>query len=273
MCIIVAIKPNTKAPSKNTLKHCFEYNNDGSGFAWYDGLKYHVEKGYKTFSKFYKDFKKVYTANRKSAFILHFRITTQCNEVQCTQPFPLSANMDTLKQLSYTGNKPIIAHNGIIGLTSVNGKVNFSDTMLFVASYLANQSIETIKSLCKEHANTSRFAILKDNDIVLIGDNWIEENGIYYSNESYKKTYYQPTYKPTMLDWDKDKANKWVYDWDGFTYDELSPYDKTCARSIAIDELKLAYGDDFTEDDIQVYLHDNVFYMDELEAYGGGNWA
>ena len=203
MCIIVYKPANQKFPSKETLQNCFINNPDGAGFMYAYKNHVYIKKGFDTFNKFWN----VLNRTRKECgdklpYIMHFRISTQAHgRMDCTHPFPLSSNMSDLRKL-YVKCNIGIAHNGIIQLTSnygYNKSITWSDTMLFITDYAS--LIIKDSNYYKDKANLklleklaqSKLAILNsDGHVELIGDPFIQDNGIYYSDNSYK------TYKPIV---------------------------------------------------------------------------
>lgn len=216
MCIIVYKSAEEKFPSKTTLKTCFENNPDGAGFMYAYNKKVYIEKGFVKFNEFWKKLQ----ATRKLVgdalpYVLHFRISTQAGKrPDCTHPYPLSKNMEDLRKLSTTA-KIGVAHNGIIELTSYGysyqKQITYNDTMEFITDYLSliiqnkdyyknKDTLKLIERLCG-----SRLAILdEDGYCQLIGDGWVLDNGIVYSNTSYmpRIVYYKPT---------KTKETKYTY--------------------------------------------------------------
>lgn len=198
MCIIVAKRRDVNYPSKNTLKQCFESNDDGAGFMYCVNGEVVIQKGYMSFQKFWKGLnrmRKKYGDNIPC--IMHFRITTQGGvQKELTHPFPFSDNMDDLRLL-YTKTNLGIAHNGIISLTSSYTKTSHSDTMEFITDYLSliikdNKFYEDsniVKLINK--LSGSKLAFLDNlGTINLLGSGWIEKDGIHYSNNSYEKSRY-----------------------------------------------------------------------------------
>ena len=134
-----------------------------------------------------------YGADR--AYVLHFRWSTQAGiRRDCTHPFPLSKKMSDLRKLKTTCDIGI-AHNGIIPLTSSYSKtINYSDTMEFITEYLSlivknrdyHKDPDTVKLI--EKLSDSKLAILDgDGHCELTGGDWIEDNGVFYSNDGYKQ--------------------------------------------------------------------------------------
>lgn len=208
MCIIVYKPKNQKFPSKETLRNCFINNPDGAGFMCPAHNSVIIMKGFDTFNKFYKALckaKKIY--GERIPYVMHFRISTQAHgRMDCTHPFPLSTNMSDLRKL-YTKANIGIAHNGIIHLTSTFGyskQITYSDTMKFITDYAAliikdkNYYKDQNTLTLLERLAESKLAIMDaDGHVELIGK-FIAENGIIYSNSSYKA--YKPiaTAKPSV---------------------------------------------------------------------------
>ena len=223
MCIAI-YKPMGKVfPSKSTLEVCFDNNPDGAGYMVAVGDTVVIHKGFMDFRSFWKSLQtsREFYGDDK-AYVMHFRISTQggIRKDGC-HPFPLSGSMDDLRQLD-TKCDIGIAHNGIINMCSGYGKVDYSDTMEFITEYLSliidspyyyrdENKLKLIERMCG-----SRLAILaKDGHCMLIGNGWSEDDGVWYSNDSYRQRKYKTvsTYTPTLIDWG--------YDWkDNLTEDE-----------------------------------------------------
>lgn len=196
MCIIVVKNKGVEFPTMETLRNCFERNPHGCGVMISDFKKKQViiEKGFMSFSTFEKRFNQLKVQyDKKYCWVFHFRISTGglINE-SCTHPYPLSNDMNELKAKKINCNIGV-AHNGYI--SCCNSGLDYNDTMNYIQNYLyyivendknywKNQNkIELIKNTCG-----SRLAILdNESNCVLIGNGWQFENGIYYSNDTYKK--------------------------------------------------------------------------------------
>lgn len=208
MCIIVYKPKCEEMPAKEILEQCFINNPDGSGYMYVYKNKVFINKGLMTFDSFYKSLEKtVKTKGKEIPYVLHFRISTQGKiKPQLTHPYPLSNNMKKLKELQYHTNIGV-AHNGIISLTSSSKKeIEHNDTMEFITEYLSliikdklfyknKETLTLISKLCG-----SKLAIL-DNDehCQLIGGNWINNNGVLYSNDTYEPYIFNNYYRPYSL--------------------------------------------------------------------------
>ena len=187
MCIAI-IKPKGYAiPTKEMLKRCWDNNPNGGGFAFNNGESVEIHKGFMKFKEFYKFL--INTSKKhdlvNNDLVLHFRIATSGGvNPECTHPFPISHNLNDLKLKSCKCDKAFV-HNGII---SGYGGKDYSDTMHYIINVISNihdlaNSEILLDSLACEHG--SRFMVLFKDGFIK-GGKWVEDNGIWYSNETYK---------------------------------------------------------------------------------------
>ena len=220
MCIIVAVPAGVDIPSNETLQECFRRNPDGAGFMWSDGKQVHIRKGFMKWEDFDKalnaelDAGHIYT---DSAVVLHFRIATSGRtQPKCCHPFPISSKKEDLQATEFDSLLGI-AHNGVIhGMDTGDG---WSDTMDFVAGVVAplariypsfmysDDAVELLKGACK-----SKLAILNHaGELRLVGD-FVEHDGVKYSNNSYQKPSYNwSSYSSVWDKWDDAYGD---FDWD-----------------------------------------------------------
>lgn len=212
MCIIVAKEKGVKLPTKSVLKTCFDNNSDGAGLMYVQDGKVIIDKGYMNFKDFYKrinKLKKRFNSDLKDkAIVFHFRIGTSGeNDKKTTHPFPISDNSEDLKK-TYFKTDLGMAHNGIIS-NYVYGK-DLSDTQNFVKDYVSvfkslNKKFflnESVMKLIEKEANSKLCFLDNKENIYYLGD-FKEENGIKYSNTSYKENIYSCDYYISHYDWKK----------------------------------------------------------------------
>ncbi len=208
MCIAISKPRGVEPPTKKTLQICFENNDDGCGFMFSKGGVVRVHKGFMTFKDFWQTYKG-YNLGKADSIVYHFRIaTTGAVTPENCHPFPLT------KELKGLRSKKIdvphgVAHNGILDITPKDG---VSDTMEFIRRTLSIPWIleKAVFGSEEEFTNFldcmivgSKLAFLKaDGEQVLMGGEWLEKDGIFYSNSSYmavwswkNSEYYYPTYK------------------------------------------------------------------------------
>jgi glutamine amidotransferase len=184
MCIAI-YKPADKTISEEILKECYRSNSDGAGFMYVQNKSLYVEKGFFTFDDFYEAYK--YHENKQ--VVLHFRIKTH-GPVVAENCHPFNIN----KGLAFV-------HNGII---SGFGSHDYSDTRAFnneilkpLVSKWGNLSIfqPAIKSLLESRIGYSKLIFLDRHGNVNIFNEskgaW--DDGIWYSNNSYKPYVYEPS--------------------------------------------------------------------------------
>lgn len=191
MCILVFKPKNVGFPSKETLKNCFDANPDGSGYAWVDrsGIS-HIRKGFLTFHDFYESMSKNMEKLTKFDVSLHFRVATHgsVSSGNC-HPFPISCKVEDLKATQLDGKFKIMAHNGIIsslGYRAKKTKSDLSDTMVFSKEL---RSFGENNRQNKRILESGKFVIMDRKESRRYG-HFIEDDGIFYSNDGYLGYYY-----------------------------------------------------------------------------------
>jgi len=187
MCIAI-FKPKDKIIPKDYLRNAFENNSDGAGFLVHDAhtnelLTY---KGFFTFN----DFWNAYKAYQRMKCVLHFRIRTSGlkDERNC-HPFMVNANLG-------------FVHNGVIQIK--RPAEDFSDTWHFnlrIRHYVEhvphawrNDRLNGLfqrlnsKEFKSISLGSSKFIFLdsRGNHAIFNEKAGTWENGVWYSNTSYK---------------------------------------------------------------------------------------
>lgn len=210
MCIIV-IKPKGKdINNKHILKQCYNSNDDGAGYMFINNKsEVEIKKGFMSFDEFYKsvmdDYEKYNLKNHN--LVMHFRIGTSGKSATgCTHPFPVSDDYKTMEKLHIKTNIGV-CHNGIVSM--FNSIINeHSDTQIYIKNVLAPiiklnvnaYKFEDIQTLI-DKTTSSKWCFLNNSDEFYLVGNFVEDNGYYYSNTSYKQVRY--TYTPKHDDWYK----------------------------------------------------------------------
>ena len=256
MCVIVAKKQGYDLPSEEILRNCFNHNDDGCGYMYQHKEKVIIKKGFMNFKEFYKSIVKDYEEKhlKEQNLVMHFRIGTSGNmDEGATHPFPISSkNKDLTATKIYTDIGMV--HNGVIYEYSHKDS-KLSDTQHFIKEFvkplydlnkhfLDNKMI--INILQKECTSKLAFLDSRDN-LYTIGD-FIEDNGILYSNSSYKA--YTTTYDYSKCNWTTE-YNK-LYDNDKIIWDDFDN---------ELDE----YYDKFSYDTI-VFLSDKYYYYGDYDS-------
>jgi hypothetical protein len=196
MCIIVYKPAGIPIPNYNILLNCFDSNPDGVGYMYQDNNsdKVIIEKGFMSFNDLIIAIENL---NSKiditaSNLVIHFRYATQgsINPANC-HPFPITAKVKQLQQTTITANMAMV-HNGVIPFClDYNNKNKLSDTQIFIRDYLSKMDNSTLFNpavLALIEESTSSKFIFMDNSRVKILGRFIEDKGIYYSNDTYKKS-------------------------------------------------------------------------------------
>lgn len=212
MCIIIAKGAGIPAPSLEIFERAWDNNPDGAGIAFQYGGRVQIEKGFMDKEEFLKNVLQMGDVT-KMRVVYHLRIATHGSvSPGNTHPFPVSAKDKDLRAL-YRSTTLAVAHNGVIaGYGSLKG--DLSDTVDYIKNALAplyglnNEFYKhwQIQDMI-EYATWSKFAFLPGRgEIVTIGD-FIEDEGVLYSNTSYRQDRlpigwggelddYSPVYRP-----------------------------------------------------------------------------
>lgn len=194
MCIIVYHPNGADMVAKRNLKKCWDTNDDGAGYSFWDKASkmWIVKKGFMEWDIFWASFNS-HNFSKRSVWIAHFRIATAGNtDGGNTHPFQICTNYSKMRQHSFRAKK-IAYHNGVVG----KGEDIASDTMTHIKHYIAplfpsihkKKIKKIIVKLCE--ASSSRWIMTNGSKLFFFGD-WEEENGVYYSNKTYK---IYPVYK------------------------------------------------------------------------------
>lgn len=189
MCIAILL-PAFKEIDKKTLKICNSTNPDGFGFAYFADrliIKKEVDKNRMdaAMDKFIKIRKKFID----KPFLVHFRIATHgVVSYRCCHPFKINKNA-------------VFCHNGILRYDyGVDRNSLDSDTMMFNKNILQkieknclNEFIKgnskVLKDLLEGYIGTGNKMIFlnKDGNFTILNERLgIWDNGVWYSNDSYK---------------------------------------------------------------------------------------
>lgn len=191
MCIIVYKTAGIELPADHILQVCFENNPHGAGFMYRDGNnKIQIRKGFTTAKKLLKSLHREIVSKEIDCAI-HFRIATHGKICRAnSHPFPITANKADLQKLTMECNRALV-HNGILsGYGTLNG--DMSDSGFFAKMLYPCNTDEQYKSALNRHNQSSKFVVMTNTATFISGD-FIEDNGIRYSNTSYK-VYPEPVY-------------------------------------------------------------------------------
>lgn len=228
MCIIAAKPAGITMPDEATIENMWFRNHDGAGFMYTADGAVHIEKGFMTLDSFKASLERISKSHdlTATALVMHFRIATHGGVIPAnTHPFPVTTSVGILQKLM-CDTKLGVAHNGII--SSVTPRKGISDTMEYIASqlgllYKACPEFYKNSSLMEmvDNAVGSKLAFLtSDGQIYTVG-HFENEDGILYSNTSYK-----PYNDFCIGKWD-NLSRSWEY---GYHDDFDDPWNTTSYR-------------------------------------------
>ena len=178
MCIAI-FKAEKKRISKASLEMSFMNNPDGAGFAFANGGRVHIRKGYMTFA----DFWEVYSHKQHLPCAIHFRLSTHggVSKINC-HPFRISEGVAMI-------------HNGVIPDQKTDSKT--SDTRAFVRDIAQPAYQHSWKFLYSQYGQKLLSSIIGKSKLVFLNrrgraviinekkGHW--SKGVWYSNDTYKR--------------------------------------------------------------------------------------
>lgn len=195
MCIIIYAPAGKIVPSEH-FNNSFMCNSDGAGVMYNDKENVIIHKGFMNIKDF-NEFEATLPVDCDRVY--HFRIATSGKIAKETcHPYPVVNNLKNMLDID-TMCDVGAAHNGIVSwCTPVKALASsFSDSMVFLSSYVYPHRNTLFKSESFRellvHASCSKFAFMNKDTVKLVGS-FVEEDGIFYSNNTYKYSYMGTTY-------------------------------------------------------------------------------
>lgn len=231
MCIIIAKnKKSSRVPTIEEVRNSFNYNSDGAGFMYVEDGKVTIDKGYMKLTDFlnrYQELLEKFNNFEDKSLVIHCRIgTSSGNTPQNTHPYRVSGREKDLHRLKDSCELGVV-HNGIIHqYTPKSAKSSTNDTQEFIMRYLyplySNwrefYKSKAIRDGIADITNSKLVFLDTNDDLYYVGD-FIKDEGIMFSNSTYK-SYNYSTYK-------------WSY-YDNYYEDHF--YDKQSYKDYADDE-------------------------------------
>lgn len=174
MCIAIIKPAGINLPSFNTIATCFSNNPHGAGFVYNrDGFNY-LNKGYTDSSLLYYEMFNQIKLN--DVALIHFRYATHgvINKDNCHPFYCCEEPNKTIGKSDLSA----LVHNGVLNIRT-DGE--HSDSYCF-AKMLKNNQIDNNKIIL----SNNKIAVLHNNGTVEKYGDWIEHNGCYYSNGTYR---------------------------------------------------------------------------------------
>lgn len=218
MCILIAKAQNVRKMTEQEIRNSASNNPDGFGMAYVVGGHLFVHKTF--------ELNEIIDMNNRlpndTPIIYHFRIATHGTvKVSNCHPF-MGEDADVA-----------FAHNGVLSIQNDKEKDWTDSETAFRYLFEPLLKVVDIKSEQFERAvntiiGSSKFAFLQENGEVTTFGNFINEDGLLFSNSTYSYSYNPTTYYPSCLSKeDYSLANEndaWAYDYE---YDMA--YDAICS--------------------------------------------
>ncbi len=209
MCIIAYV-PKMENVSEDTIKTMFLGNPDGAGLMWKtdDKSAVQIRKGFMKVEDLIQAYNEIPTDCERA---IHCRIATAGKiSVACCHPFPIRAKVSAMKNGTDKAELALM-HNGVISYANPSKglKADYSDSMNFAAKFLYPLRYQLDKDCVQtliEESTPSRLLIMRQGAETIMLGNWECEDGVYYSNDSYK-----PLSK---------RYSKYLYGYDWSNYDD-----------------------------------------------------
>lgn len=272
MCIIISKDKNIdRIPTIGELTNCFEYNKDGAGFMYIDNRKVIIEKGFMTLDGFLKRFKELcskYNDFKQKALVIHCRIgTSSGNTPENTHPYAITTKEKKLHRL-YDETDLAVVHNGIISAyTPKDRGASVNDTQKFILEYLApiHKHYKTAYKMQKfrdgiKVITNSKFVFLDKNENTYYVGDFVNENGLKFSNSTYKN---MTTYYNNYCDWGwKSTSNYYDDDWEDWRENE-----KQIDQKKEIEEIEEISYEYYDIKQNLIYLLDGWSFVDDMNDF------
>lgn len=267
MCVIAYV-PSNAVISDETIRTMFKNNPDGAGLMWkpLDGSPVKILKGFMKLEHLLEAFHRIPKQCEKA---IHCRIATSgaISTATC-HPFPVRSSVDTMRK-GEDQTSMALMHNGIINYCTPKGgmKARHSDTMEFAQDILfpLRKQLDKlpIRTLLEESTNSRLLIFRQYGETIRLGK-WEKEDGVYYSNQTYKASRSLYTKAPYSL------PSYSLYENGDNGYWNNTPYYPNDYFTYELDSrVELRSKELLNEDDMQMLLNSFELAVQEaLEADG-----
>lgn len=187
MCII-AIYDGGARPTVDSVKTMMKNNADGAGLAWAQDGCVHAVKGLTTAAAVMDIVAGIPVG---AAIVFHARIATHGGVYSgMCHPFPVSRKIAPTA-VAWSSDSSAFFHNGILRAWSPSAASRLSDSAVFCAEVVApvqllGRARRDIILHKMATATASKFAIIdSDGHISRLGDGWVFDGGVWYSNHTF----------------------------------------------------------------------------------------
>lgn len=259
MCIIIAKPKGVKAiPLKNIYQWC-ENNPDSFGIYASDGTKTQVIK----YNDYWTMLDGIHKYNNPEwLLVIHARIATHgAIDFINQHPYPLANNVKDVVDWQKWKWKWFM-HNGILGEYGKDKR--YSDSIDFWINFLyKNQTKEIVE---KKIWQSNKIVLMDWAGLTIYNEwQWVYDNGVWYSNNSYKTTPYNNMFSDYGVNDDMSYVDYeiWEYLEDNFGA-EIMAYDnsyiRTCIKTASWKNAR-KLSDDKLDEIIQNYISNLYLYQ------------
>lgn len=177
MCLAI-FKPAKCSITEETLRAGWLGNSDGAGFAFVRNGKVQIQKGFMSVKEFLEAYDKAMKANRKSPFVIHFRIRSKGDRsADNTHPFQIKNG--------------VLIHNGTLEGTTAEYNKGKSDTLLFSEKFADKLDYDTVSANKRDFEDAigyNKIVLLYDDQrhIILNEGLGTWHDDVWYSNRSFE---------------------------------------------------------------------------------------
>ena len=199
MCLAL-YKPAKAKLNQDEMRTAFKANPDGAGFAYYDPAlkRVVIQRGYFTFNDLWADLTPIMDDN--CPLILHYRWATHGDiNVENCHPFQLTDGalihngiISGMGTSTYKSVSKYYTPSTLTTCDTAECSDDRSDTREFVEDYLKDMDVTALLSAKKLIEHTIGYSKLvtihNDGSVIIFNEqsgHW--RNGVWYSNDSYKK--------------------------------------------------------------------------------------
>lgn len=191
MCIIVYKPAGVEIPAKTVWENCWSSNHDGIGLMYRDNGKVQIKKGFMTLESFENALENLKRKTDLNALdlVVHFRFATHgtVSPGNC-HPFPVTSNLKRMQKVDIAVSRAL-AHNGILHKFAPPKSLKVSDTMYFIYKNHKNL-IRTLKD------TDGKFILMTGTKTQIFGK-FVQEGGVFYSNNGYSTLSFAYNYGKT----------------------------------------------------------------------------
>ena len=175
MCLAIYAPAGIKIPAKGLIKS-WVINHDGAGYMFRDmSGKVKIKKGFGKLTDMYKSYMRDFNENPSSDFGLHLRKASKGGtSLEMTHPFPF-------------GDNGALIHNGTISELGDSVTSDSSELADLIGGIPEIAHSPELVEMLEGYVGRSRVVVFQGETTILLNRDGFEmDDGVFYSNKSYK---------------------------------------------------------------------------------------